>query len=76
MLIAGFGSHSLHTRQRFEHALDALLAALSGNALFANDFQRDRFEHVAYRYPYARAGSAAAVVGGAACPTVLIASKK
>lgn len=44
-LVAGFRPHSLHTRQSFEHALDALLAALSSNSLISDNFQCDRLQH-------------------------------
>jgi hypothetical protein len=37
--------NALYTRQSFEHALDALLAALSSNALISDHFQSDRFQH-------------------------------
>lgn len=45
MLIAGFCSNPLHARQSFEHALNALLTALSSDSLIPDNFQGDGFEH-------------------------------
>ena len=45
MLVAGLRANSLYTRQSFEHALNALLAALSSDALIPDNFQGDGFEH-------------------------------
>lgn len=47
-LIAGLRSNTLYARQSFEHALDALLTALSSDPLAPDNFQSNGLEHDPY----------------------------